>query len=231
MTDPVTSVRPWRIRLIISLAAAGLVLLVFVAVGVYGLISGPADRSAPDPGGTPTPGTLTPMPSVSESPGTSVLEPLPATDDPEVFAQALAQALFTWDTFTTLTVQDHRAVILEAADPSGEETPGLIGDLDNYLPSASTWRSLQEYRTAQTLTIERLWVPDQWHEAVEAADGQLLDGLVAYTVEGTRHRAGVWFDEPAASDHPVAFTVFLSCPPATEQCALLRLSQLNNPLR
>ena len=59
----------------------------------------------------------------------------------------------------------------------------------------------------------------------------LADGLVAYTVEGTRHRTGVWFDEPVTSEHPVAFTMFLSCPPATDRCVLLRLSQLDNPLR
>ncbi|MBN9373959.1 MAG: hypothetical protein J0I40_00920, partial [Cellulomonas sp.] len=58
----------------------------------------------------------------------------------------------------------------------------------------------------------------------------LRDGLIAYTIAGTRHRAGVWFDRPVTSEHPVAFTVFLSCPPASEHCALLRLSQLNNPL-
>ncbi|MCC6856511.1 MAG: hypothetical protein IT189_10675 [Microbacteriaceae bacterium] len=231
MTDPATPDRPRRLRLIISLAAAGLVLLAFIGVGVYGLLTGPAGRPAPDPGGTSRPGTMTPTPGGAASPSTPTLAPLPATKDPEVFARALAQALFTWDTFTTLTPQDHRAVILEAADPSGEETPGLIGDLDKYLPSASTWRSLQEYRTAQTLTIDRLWVPDQWDQAVEAADGQIADGLIAFTVEGTRHRTGVWFDQPVTSEHPVTFTMFLSCPPATEQCVLLRLSQLDNPLR
>lgn len=231
MTHPATPDRPRRLRLIISLAAAGLVLLAFVAVGVYGLLTGPASRTPPVPESTSRPGSSTPTPGNPASPGTPTLPPLPDTTDPEVFARALAQALFTWDTFTTLTVQDHRAVILEAADPTGDETPGLIGDLGNYLPSASTWRSLQEYRTAQTLTIDRLGVPDQWHEAVEAANRQIADGLIAYTVEGTRHRTGVWFDEPVASEHPVAFTMFLSCPPATEQCVLLRLSQLDNPLR
>lgn len=54
---------------------------------------------------------------------------------------------------------------------------------------------------------------------------------MAYTVEGTRHRTGVWFDEQVASEHPVAFTMFLSCPPATDRCVLLRVSQQDNPLR
>ena len=64
-----------------------------------------------------------------------------------------------------------------------------------------------------------------------SAAGQIADGLIAYTVEGTRHREGVWFDEQVTSEHPVSFTMFLSCPPATDRCVLLRLSQLDNPLR
>lgn len=231
MTDPIHPDRSRRRRLIISLTAAGIVLLTFVAVGVYGLIAGPRT----EPAGNPPPHTTAPrtpsMPATDPSPTAPALPPLPSTKDPAVFARAVAEVLFIWDTFTTLTPDDHRAVILEAADPSGEETPGLIADLDGYLPSTSTWHNLQEYHTAQTLTIDRLWIPEQWQEAVTAAGGQIRDGLVAYTVEGVRHRTGVWFDKPVSSAHEVAFTMFLSCPPATGRCVLLRLSQLDNPLR
>lgn len=231
MSDPAAPQRPRRLRLIISLVAAGLVLLAFTAVGIYGLITGPVSRPSAAPSGTASPSTTAPAPGGSATPSMPALAPLPDTGEPAVFAQAVAEALFTWDTFTTLTPEDHRAVLLAAADPSGEETPGLISDLGNYLPSDTTWRSLQEYRTAQTLTIDRIFVPEQWGEAVQAANGQLADGLTAYTVDGTRHRTGVWFDKPVSSDHPVSFTMFLSCPPATKQCVLLRLSQLDNPLK
>lgn len=231
MTDPIPPDRSRRRRLIISLTAAGVVLLTFVAVGVYGLITGPRTQAAGDPPHTTTAPSTAPTSDTSPSPTAPALPPLPSTKDPVVFARAVAEALFTWDTFTTLTPDDHRAVIVEAADPSGEEIPGLIADLDGYLPSASTWHSLQEYRTAQTLTVDRVWVPEQWHEAVTASGGQIRDGLAAYTVEGVRHRTGVWFNKPVSSAHEVAFTMFLSCPPATGRCVLLRLSQLDNPLR
>jgi hypothetical protein len=232
MTDPATTGpdRTRRLRLIISLAAAGLILAVLTGIGIYGLVASPPAQSPgpSEPTGPSTPATPSPT---SPTAGTTRLEPLPETRSPERFAEAVADALFVWDTFTTFSPDDHRTVLLEAADPSGAETPGLIGDLSNYLPSDATWRDLQEYRTAQWIDIDRLYVPDQWYEAVAAADGQLADGLVAYTVEGTRHRTGVWFDEQVASEHPVAFTMFLSCPPATDRCVLLRLSQLDNPLR
>ena len=232
MTDPARTGpdRTRRPRLIISLAAAGIILAVLTGVGIYGLVAGPpGPRPAPaDPTGPSTPGTVAPT---SPTPGPIELEALPETRSPERFAEAVAEALFVWDTFTTFAPDDHRAVLLEAADPSGAETPGLISDLSRYLPSDATWRALQEYRTAQRIDIDRLYVPDQWHEAVAAAEGQLADGLAAYTVEGTRHRTGVWFDEQVTSKHPVAFTMFLSCPPANDRCVLLRLSQLDNPLR
>lgn len=232
MTDPATTGpdRARRLRLIISLAAAGLILAVLTGIGIYGLVAGPPTPS-PGPSEPTGPSTAATPSPISPTPGTTRLEPLPETRSPERFAEAVADALFVWDTFTTFSPDDHRTVLLEAADPSGAGTPGLIGDLSNYLPSDATWRDLQEYRTAQWIDIDRLYVPDQWYEAVAAADGQLADGLVAYTVEGTRHRAGVWFDEQVASEHPVAFTMFLSCPPATDRCVLLRLSQLDNPLR
>jgi len=65
----------------------------------------------------------------------------------------------------------------------------------------------------------------------QAQPGQLAEGTVAYTIEGTRHRSGVWNDEPVESAHPVAFTVFIVCKPTYETCHLLRLSELDNPLR
>lgn len=232
MTDPATTGpdRSRKLRLIISLAAAGVILAVLTGVGIYGLVTGPPTPrpGLADPTGPATPGTVAPT---APTPGATELPLLPETRNPERFAEAVAEALFVWDTFTTFAPDDHRAVLLAAADPSGAETPGLISDLSNYLPSAATWRDLQEHRTAQWIDLDRLYVPDQWHEAVAAADGQIAEGLIAYTIEGTRHREGVWFDEQVTSEHPVSFTMFLSCPPATDRCVLLRLSQLDNPLR
>ncbi|MGN7862931.1 hypothetical protein ACTJI8_20335 [Microbacterium sp. 22303] len=230
MTTPAPE-RSRRIRLIVSLAAAGLVLLVLTGIGIYGLITGPRDQGTPADSDVRAHPTQTATVPSSATPTAHELPALPSTDDPERFARAVAQTLFTWDTFTTLTPDDHRAVVLEAADPSGAETPGLINDLGNYFPSEATWRQLSEYRTAQTLSIDKLHVPAEWFDAVEAADGQIADGLIAYTVEGVRHRSGQWVDQPAESEHPVAFTMFLSCPPYTDSCVLLRLSKLDQPLR
>lgn len=72
------------------------------------------------------------------------------------------------------------------------------------------------------------------------------EGATAVTIEGTRHRAGVWNGEEVTSEYAVSFTIFLVCPPTdtdptntasqTEtagagSCYVARLSELDNPLR
>lgn len=216
-------------RLLITLIVTGFVITCLAAVGIYGLVTGPHTAAKPPAEAPGTPSVTAPEPD--QNPGTSALSSLPVTNDPEAYVRAVAEALFTWDTFTLLAPVDHRGVLIEDADPTGTETPGLITDLDGYFPSASTWRDLAEYRTSQRIEIEQVFEPEQWAEAVAASGGQIVDGTHAYTVEGTRHRAGVWYDEPVTSAHSVAFTVFVSCEPMFERCHLLRLSELDNPLR
>lgn len=204
-----------------------MILALLTGVGIYGLVIGEPDPPPP----APTAPHEDDEPSTSPSAPTGEVPRLPRTTDPEEFATAVAHALFTWDTFTLLRPQDHRDVLLEVADPSGEETPGLVADLNAYLPDQATWTQLQEYQTRQWLQIDRLYVPEQWAD-VEAAGGDAIaEGTVAYTVEGVRHREGVWYHDPVSSQHDVAFTIFLACRPAFDQCALLRLSVLDQPLR
>lgn len=214
--------------MIIALTATGLIIAILGGIGIYGLITGPTPHT---PSGTTTPGSSSGPPSSNEQPEEARLLKLARTNDPEVYVRSVAVALFTWDTFTLLTPSDHRSVLIEDADPSGTETPGLIADLDGYFPSTSTWRDLAEYRTRQSIDIDRVFIPDQWDEAVAASGGQIAEGTYAYTVEGTRIREGVWYDDPVDSAHAVAFTVFVSCKPVFDRCQLLRLSELDNPLR
>ncbi|MGO2150717.1 hypothetical protein [Mycetocola reblochoni] len=220
-----------RRRLIITLTATGLVIAVLAGVGIYGLITGP--RGNADAPGDRPPASMTSVDPADPNgqPEEAELPVLARTNNPEAYVRAVAAALFNWDTFTLLTPSDHRAVLIEEADPSGTETPGLISDLDGYFPSTSTWRDLAEYRTRQHLEIDRVFVPAQWEEAIAVSGGQIADGTVAYTVEGIRHRDGVWYDDPVTSEHAVAFTVFVSCEPVFDRCHLLRLSELDNPLR
>ena len=152
--------------------------------------------------------------------------------DPDTFARNLATALFTWDTASGLWPLDYSASILAVGDPTGMEQAGLASDVAAYMPSREQWVELRKHATQQSLTITRTYVPEAWHEAVrQAQPGQIPSGATAVTIHGTRHRAGTWNGRPVGEDYAVSFTVFLACPKGAGSCHVLRLSQLDNPLK
>ena len=216
-------------RLMIVLIVGAAVLAILVGVALYGLLLAPG--SAPAPAGStagepPAASTSTPSSSSSAPPV------IPQSEDPETFARALATALFTWDTATEFEPTDYAQVIVDAGDPSGNETAGLASDVRGYLPTAEAWAQLSTMQTRQWLDIRDVFVPDDWATALEqAAEGQILPGTVAYTITGVRQREGIHGTEPVTSSHEVAFTVFITCEPTFDTCRALRLSELDNPLR
>lgn len=227
--DPAVDRR--RRRLLIAAVAGGLALLILVGVGVYGLLRGPA-RVDPRSSGAPAPAaTASPRPTSDASP-----EPVSQRGGPEVFARSVATALFAWETTSGFEPSDYAQVIADVAAAS--EVDALVGDVRSYLPTSEAWAQLRQYATRQWLTIDRAFVPDAWAAAVEqAAPGQMPVGSAAVTISGTRHRAGIWGTDPVEASRPVSFTVFVVCmPPIPGRggpglCELLRLSELDNPLR
>ncbi|KFI81931.1 hypothetical protein [Bifidobacterium psychraerophilum] len=217
-----------RGRLVAALAAA-LVLLVLAGVGVYGLLTGRTQPSAsPSPASSPSQAG----PSASASPSAAKPPTVQRSTDPDVFARNVATALFGWDTGVGLWPVDYTSPILTVDDPTGAEQAGLASDVAAYLPSREQWIQLRKHATRQSLTITRTYVPAAWAQAVQQATaGQLPDGATAITIEGTRHRAGTWDGRPVREDFAVTFTVFLACPPNADSCHVLRLSQLDNPLK
>jgi hypothetical protein len=83
----------------------------------------------------------------------------------------------------------------------------------------------------QSLTIDTAEVPTSWPDVLEQAHGQLRPGITAITITGTRERTGLWNGKRATTSVPLAFTVFVACPPAFDRCHVLRLSAVDNPLR
>ena len=220
-------------RRLVALIAAGIVLLLLASVGIYGLLTGPRTTSTSTDDPKPGPSATTEPPTVPPStPRTPRVPAVPRSADPATFAQGVASTLFAWDTASGLWPLDYTSAILAVGDPSGDEQAGLASDVAAYLPNRDAWIELRQYATRQHLTIEAAYVPDAWADAVaQAQPGQLAAGTTAVTIEGTRQRAGVWNGQPVTSEHPVAFTVFVVCAPTYPTCHLLRLSQLDNPLR
>lgn len=215
-------------RPLVIVSVAAVVLAVLIGVGVYGLVRGPAE---PHNGGDPSSGDASapPEPRTPTATG-AVPSALPRTTNPARYARSVAEAIFAWDTMSGLMPADYASVVIADADPSGYETNGLASDLANYLPTVETWQQLRAYRVTQSLTIEQAYVPSSWPGIVASAGDQLTPGTVAVTMEGVRHRAGVWYGERVTADHDVSFTVFVACRPAFDRCHVLRLSQLDNPL-
>ena len=169
-------------------------------------------------------------PTISSISPTADLAPLRPISDPEAFARVVADALFEWNTATLVDRADHIERLVAVGDPTGESSPGLVSDLDNYLPIQEAWVELAEYKTAQWLSIESVVTPTLWAVAETQAGDELLPGTTAFTVRGIRHRSGLWENEPVTSEHDVAFTVFIVCAPSYDECHLLRLSMLDKPL-
>lgn len=220
-------------RRLLVFVVVGVLLAVTVGVGVYGLVRGPRHAaSAPDAGAASSgSGGGSPAPSGSATATGQAPVVLLRTDDPRAYAKSVAAALFDWSTTSGYTAADYTSGVLADADPSGEEVPGLVGDVASYEPTTGQWAKLAALRVVQRLTITGAAVPSQWPEALAQAHGQLRPGTTAITITGTRHRSGIWYGQPASTSSPVAFTVFEACTPAFSRCHTLRLSELNDPLR
>ncbi|GAA1873928.1 hypothetical protein [Myceligenerans crystallogenes] len=133
--------------------------------------------------------------------------------DAITFARRTATVLFDWDT-TTDTPASITTALLEHADPSGEQTPGLLADLPAWLPDDAWWQRLRAYETRQRFDPAAVGVPDAWTRAVEdRRTADLAPGTVAVTVTGVRHRDGVVAGEAESSTYEVVMTMFIVCPP------------------
>ncbi|MGZ6583137.1 MAG: hypothetical protein ACXVHX_02160 [Solirubrobacteraceae bacterium] len=217
-----------------AVIALGLLAASTLVVGVYGLLTGPSEPAHKAPGGSATPRAVAQHPTTPASATPPTQQPaqaLPHTADPIQYARAVATSLFDWDTDSGLAPADYESPTLADADPSGEETAGLIADVATYLPTTDQWLELATMNVAQHLVIKNASVPATWATAVANAHGELRPGTTAVTIAGTRERTGTWNDQPASTSTPVSFTVFVACPPAFDHCRVLRLSQLDNPLR
>lgn len=220
-----------RLRIIVA-TVLGTGLLFVLIVAALGLLIGPPNEERASSGGQPVP--VSPAPGSGVSQGVrQAFAQVAQTGDADRFAESVALALFAWDTSDGYLPTDYAQSILgQASDPANEETDGLAQDLAGYLPTRAAWIELQRYETRQHLEITGIGVPDAWAEVEgQAREGSLLPGTVAYTVDGTRHRAGIWGGEAVTTEHPVAFTLVIACEPSYDECRLLRLLALDKPLR
>ena len=209
----------WRTALIAG-SITGTVLALVMAIMLW----------RADPARTAPHQVVVPAPASSSPSGD--IPPVPPSDDPVGFARSVATTVFAWDTTAPIPLDAYSDRVVAVGDPSGFETPGLVADVARYLPTAEAWEFLSRYATRQWLDITAAVVPASWPGIVaNAPEGALAEGTTAVTIDGVRHRAGVWEGKAVHDRFTVSFTVFVVCVPTYPTCYLLRLSELDNPLR
>ncbi len=222
---------PHLTNLIRSKTALAAMAAAAVALGCAGAalaFAGDGTDSAPQPRPTAISRDTAAEMSAGAVPAGQVVE----TSDPAAFAVSVAQVLFTWDTTEPTPLNEYTGRLLAVADPSGEESAGLATDLTTYLPSPESWDDLRTYDTRQWIDISSYEVPGDWNSARDNAKSlSVAAGTTAYTITGLRRRSGIWQGKKAKTVDEVSFTIFMTCKPTYDACRLLRLSQLNNPLR
>lgn len=206
--------RRTRITLLVAVA----LLAAAVAVGLYGLLRGPA---VPPEASTPTSTPQRPAAEATVAPSSA----------PVIFARRVAAALFDWDTNGS-TPERITEAVMAVAEPGGENAPGLYADIARYLPTSAQWAQLREYDTSQRLEVAGAFVPDSWIALAAEEDSGLSPGAVAVTIDGTRVRTGAWLGQATEKTSPITFTVFLLCPnDEPSGCMVLRLSEPGKSLR
>lgn len=213
------------VGLVVGLALAGLL------AGTYIVLSSArhgSDGSAPPSSSDPRSAAIASSDDSAHVTGDWSLNGISGA---EAFAAAVAHALFDWNTAAPVALSAHVDRILAVAEPTSAEPQGLIADVSAYLPTEQAWAYLKQYYTRQWIEIDSIAVPDLWNQAVEEVGPEgFAPGTTAYSIEGVRHRTGVWEGDDVSSAHEVAFTVFMVCAPSYPSCHLLRLSRLDEPL-
>src|SRR5690349_17900879 len=136
----------------LALILAVTLTVALVALGAYALASAPpATPERDEPGARWH--AVESSPSVRSTTSAVPVAALPKTSDPIAYARGVAAALFEWDTSTGLLPADYTAPVLADADPTGEESSGLLTDVATFIPSTDQWLALARMEVAQTLTI------------------------------------------------------------------------------
>lgn len=100
---------------------------------------------------------------------------------------------------------------------TAEGSPGGR-DVDRLIPDVAQWAQMAAVGQRATATIDTVYVPALWEQTAREHP-ELPEGATGVTVTGTQLVS--WAG--GTSRVPVAVTVLLLCPPATERCVVSRI--------
>lgn len=153
---------------------------------------------------------------------------LPVTDDPQVYASAVASTLFSMDQRTYLGA-DYLSLLEAARVPDAVELiPELTDDafiaaLSERIPDEYMWQRMRDSGQWATFEVTRVWEPD--YVATKRATGELPDGVHGLNVAGTQTIHYLDEDgQPAERDRAQAVSLLVACEPVHSSCQLMAIS-------
>ena len=172
--------------------------------------SGSASASANDETASATP------------PAPGSLRPLPETSDPDVYAAAVAGAVFAQDTVDA-DPEDYRARLMVEADP--QMSPRGRSDLERMvaerIPAPEQWQRMRRNGQWSQWETEEVWQPGAWDEVVTS--GQAEPGWVVRNVLGQQTVHFVEGRQARETSRERTLTIGMRCPApgaAVDRCRL-----------
>jgi hypothetical protein len=226
----------WRRRLpvLVALGVAAVVALSFLVSHSH-FSDGDHDASLPRPSESPAADAAIAMPQAATDPATppvvdeqlsddvtgTRLPPLPDSDDPDVYAEAVAEVLFGMD-HTNHGPADYEAYFAAALwdEISQEERERIMTTIVRRIPTVDMWEQMRSVEQTAEFDAELVWEPRL--ARIHRDRGDWPAGWTMRTVSGTQtdrwHAPG---EQTQTTVRPVAVTVAIACPPAASPCALI----------
>jgi hypothetical protein len=146
---------------------------------------------------------------------------LPSTDDPDVFAAAVAEVLFGMD-YANNEPDDYEAFFADAVwdEINPDDSARILTTINRRIPTVDMWEQMRSIEQTSEFGVELVWEPRAGRDHREAGDWP--DGVVTRNVSGTQTETWQTTDEDVqTSTREVAVTVAMACPPATSPCQLV----------
>jgi hypothetical protein len=149
------------------------------------------------------------------------LPPLPNTDNPDVYAEAVARVLFGMD-HANHGPADYEAFFADALwdEIVPDDRERIMATIARRIPTVDMWEQMRSVEQASEFTVELVWEPRSARN--HRARGDWPGGWEMRTVSGTQtetwHAPG---EQAQSSTRPVAVTVAMACPPAASPCRLI----------
>ena len=227
--------RSRSVLLVVTGMLVGLLLLAFALAGIDRLTT----QASPEPAPTgkwaddPTSPPAAPKTEVEPSPGTApdgqtqndpppgALPAVPATDEPDIYAVAIADVLYGMD-YTTYGPGDYEAFFADALwdqiDP--DDSNRILTTINRRIPTTDMWQQMRSIEQTSEFEVELVWEPRTGRDHREA--GNWPDGVVTRNVSGTQTETWQAPEQDVqTSTRPVAVTVAMACPPAASPCQLV----------